>query len=44
MPDSPDAVVGEMNEERDGTCPVAGVTHRAQVARTVGPGGHGLIW
>jgi len=28
MPDSPDAVVGEMNEERDGTCPVAGVTHR----------------
>ena len=29
MPDSPDAVVGEMNEERDGTCPVAGVTHRA---------------
>ena len=28
MSDSPDAVVGEMNEERDGTCPVAGVTHR----------------
>jgi catalase-peroxidase len=27
MSDSPDAVVGEMNEERDGTCPVAGVTH-----------------
>jgi len=29
MSDSPDAVVGEMNEERDGTCPVAGVTHSA---------------
>ena len=29
MSDSPDAVVGEMNEERDGACPVAGVTHRA---------------
>jgi catalase-peroxidase len=28
MSDSPDAVVGEMNEERDGTCPVVGVTHR----------------
>src|SRR5664279_6343774 len=28
MSDSPDAVVGEMNEERDVTCPVAGVTHR----------------
>jgi len=28
MSNSPDAVVGEMNEERDGTCPVAGVTHR----------------
>jgi catalase-peroxidase len=28
MSDSPDAVVGEMNEDRDGTCPVAGVTHR----------------
>src|SRR5450756_3058873 len=28
MSDSPDAVVGEMNEERDGTCPVTGVTHR----------------
>src|SRR6478736_1125931 len=27
MSDSPDAVVGEMNAERDGTCPVAGVTH-----------------
>ena len=29
MSDSPDAVVGEMNEERDATCPVAGVTHRS---------------
>ncbi len=29
MSDSPDAVVGEMNEERDGTCPVAGVVQRA---------------
>ncbi|MGZ5408225.1 MAG: peroxidase family protein, partial [Aeromicrobium sp.] len=29
MSDKPDAVVGEMNEERDGTCPVAGVTHRS---------------
>ncbi|MGZ4493223.1 MAG: catalase/peroxidase HPI [Nocardioides sp.] len=29
MSDKPDAVVGEMNEEREGTCPVAGVTHRS---------------
>ena len=28
MSDSPDAVVGEMNEERDGTCPVVGATRR----------------
>ena len=28
MSDSPDPVVGEMNEEGDGGCPVAGVTHR----------------
>jgi catalase-peroxidase len=28
MSDSPDAVVGEMNEERDATCPVAGGNHR----------------
>jgi catalase-peroxidase len=28
MSDSPDAVVGEMNEDRDGKCPVAGVTYR----------------
>ena len=28
MSDSPDAVVGEMNEQRDATCPVAGVTHK----------------
>ncbi len=28
MPDRPDAVVGEMNEERDARCPVAGVTDR----------------
>ncbi len=28
MSDSSDAVVGEMNEERDGRCPVAGVTHK----------------
>jgi len=29
MSDSPDAVVGEMNEETDGTCPITGVTHRS---------------
>ena len=29
MSDSPDAVVGEMNEERDAACPVAGVTRKA---------------
>ena len=29
MSDSPDAVVGKMNEQRDATCPVAGVTHRS---------------
>ena len=27
MSDNPDAVVGEMNEEPEATCPVAGVTH-----------------
>ena len=39
MSDSPDAVVGEMNEERDGTCPVADVTHRDPRARRTGTGG-----
>src|SRR5664279_5168021 len=29
MSDSPDAVVGEMNEDRDATCPVVGATHRS---------------
>ena len=29
MSDKPDAVVGEMNEESDGSCPVAGVTRRS---------------
>jgi catalase-peroxidase len=29
MSDSPDAVVGEVNEERDAMCPVAGVTRKA---------------
>ena len=28
MSDSPDAVVGEMNEDRDATCPVVGVTRK----------------